>query len=119
MIKINEKQVGGDHYRCVDYQHWDFVCDARLHYLIGCATKYISRWRKKNGLEDLNKALHYIEKADIKGIRGRDLKYHGPVCKFASQFKDKEIIFDICTGSYSLSKSAIKRLIQEHENTFR
>ncbi len=58
----NEKQVAGSHYAGA-YQHWDFVRLAlQGRYLEGCATKYISRWRKKNGLQDLEKACHYVEK---------------------------------------------------------
>jgi hypothetical protein len=58
----NEKQVGGAHYAAA-VQHWDFVA-AVLHdrYLEGCCTKYITRYKKKNGLQDLEKALHYAEK---------------------------------------------------------
>lgn len=61
MDDVNMKQIGGDHYK-TEYQHWDFVADTWQHYLQGCATKYISRWTKKNGKEDLQKAVHYIEK---------------------------------------------------------
>lgn len=59
----NSKQVGGTHYaEGGDCQHWDYVTLNRLGYLEGCATKYVSRWRKKHGRQDLEKALHYIEK---------------------------------------------------------
>lgn len=62
MNNANNKQVGGQHYQSM-YQHWDFV---RLclggRYLEGCVTKYVARWRKKNGLQDLEKALHYLDK---------------------------------------------------------
>jgi len=61
MQRANEKQIGGDHYRC-KYQHWDFATKNHLDYLQGCATKYVSRWRKKNGIQDLKKSLHYVEK---------------------------------------------------------
>ena len=54
-------QEGGDHYQA-EYQHWDFVIEAEIGYLAGNATKYISRWRKKNGVQDLLKALSYIDK---------------------------------------------------------
>jgi len=60
-MDINDKQVGGKHYKC-NYQHWDLVCDLGLNYLEGCITKYVARWRKKNGIEDLHKAVHYLEK---------------------------------------------------------
>ena len=63
MSSANLKQHGGEHYKSRDYQHWDWVCDTGMHYLLGCATKYVSRWRKKNGVEDLKKAIHYLEKA--------------------------------------------------------
>lgn len=65
----NARQVGGDHYAS-EYQHWDFVCDTNMHYLLGCATKYVSRWRKKGGKEDLKKAIHYLEKyMEVQPIR--------------------------------------------------
>ncbi len=60
-------QVGGQHYRA-EYQHWDWVCDIDLHYYPACATKYICRWRIKNGHEDLNKAVHFLEKAQAREI---------------------------------------------------
>lgn len=55
------KQIGGDHYQA-EYQHWDWVIDAGLGYLDGNATKYIPRWKKKGGLNDLLKAKSYIDK---------------------------------------------------------
>ena len=61
MENPNSRQIGGDHYRAV-YQHWDFVADAWLGYFEAQITKYLSRWRKKEGVKDLAKALHYYEK---------------------------------------------------------
>jgi len=54
-------QEGGDHYQ-TEYQHWDWVTDIGMGYLPGNATKYVARWRKKNGLADLKKAMTYIDK---------------------------------------------------------
>lgn len=71
MGTANETQVGGDHYK-TDYQHWDMVCDVfGPEYLMGCASKYIIRWRRKNGLEDLKKSLHYIQKAIERNVPTR------------------------------------------------
>lgn len=56
------KQVGGTHYES-DYQHWSWVSDINLGYLEGCATKYIARWRGKNGVQDVEKAITYLKKA--------------------------------------------------------
>ena len=61
-MRANDKQIAGKHY-VAEYQHWDFVADALSgRYLEGVITKYITRWRKKNGVEDLLKAQHYLEK---------------------------------------------------------
>lgn len=54
-------QVGGTHYQS-EYQHWDFVEESGMGYLEGCASKYLIRWREKNGLEDLKKARSYAQK---------------------------------------------------------
>jgi hypothetical protein len=61
--EANAAQVGGTHYKGTTYQHWDFVIIALMgRYLEGNITKYVSRWRKKNGLQDLQKARHYLDK---------------------------------------------------------
>ncbi|QDP61582.1 MAG: hypothetical protein Tp138OMZ00d2C19078261_43 [Prokaryotic dsDNA virus sp.] len=60
-------QEGGDHYQA-EYQHWDWVIDLNLHYLPATATKYVARWRKKNGIQDLRKAVTYIEKWEKAGL---------------------------------------------------
>jgi len=63
MSKVNEKQVGGEHYKTVSgKQHWDWVVDANVSYLPAQVAKYVTRWRNKNGLQDLEKARHFLEK---------------------------------------------------------
>lgn len=44
------------------YQHWDFAIKIGLSYLEGCATKYVVRWREKEGVKDLWKAMRYLDK---------------------------------------------------------
>ena len=60
-IKASNRQVGGDHYRS-SMECWDYIISNNLGYLEGTAIKYLTRWRKKNGIEDLKKAIHFIEK---------------------------------------------------------
>lgn len=57
----NETQHGGDHYK-TKYEHWDLVVNTGMGYFEGNATKYVSRWRKKGGIQDLRKAHHYVWK---------------------------------------------------------
>jgi hypothetical protein len=60
----DSRQVGGSHYQDVEgEQHWTRIY--RLFgpgYFIGCVTKYVERYQKKNGIEDLLKAQHYVDK---------------------------------------------------------
>jgi len=56
------EQVGGDHYASTGLQHWDLCSKHDLPYLLGCATKYVARHRRKNGREDLEKAASYLER---------------------------------------------------------
>jgi len=61
MSNANTRQVGGEHYKS-EYQHWDFVHDMALGYFEGQITKYISRHRRKNGAQDVQKAIHFATK---------------------------------------------------------
>lgn len=61
MSKANEKQIGGNHYKS-SIQHWDYVVANDLDYFQAQITKYVTRWKKKAGMADLEKALHFLEK---------------------------------------------------------
>lgn len=62
MSEANKYMVGGAHYKQHTYETWDVIADWGLGYFDGNAVKYLSRWRHKNGVEDLRKARHYIDK---------------------------------------------------------
>ena len=63
-MSANDKQVGGNHYKNGKCEHWDYVELNGLRYTEGCATKYATRSRKKyeDPRQDLEKAIHYVEK---------------------------------------------------------
>jgi hypothetical protein len=54
-------QVDGDHYKQMKIQPVEFIHANGIPYLEGNVIKYVSRWRNKNGVADLEKAKHYIE----------------------------------------------------------
>jgi hypothetical protein len=56
-----KKQVAGDHYKDLPIQPVEYIYANAIGYFEGNVIKYISRWRKKNGIADLEKAKHYIE----------------------------------------------------------
>lgn len=58
----NSKQVAGSHYSDKSIQPWDYIHANNLCYFTGNCVKYVSRWRDKGGINDLKKAIHYLEK---------------------------------------------------------
>lgn len=58
--KASSYQIGGSWYSSMKIQPVDFIHKNNIGFLEGCAIKYLVRHRKKNGLEDLKKARHYI-----------------------------------------------------------
>ena len=61
-MTANEEQVGGRHYIEKPIQPWDYIIANKMGYLEGNIIKYVSRYKDKNGLEDLIKAAHYLDK---------------------------------------------------------
>jgi hypothetical protein len=58
----NGKQIAGSHYSDKEIQPWDYIHANNLCYFTGNCVKYVSRWRDKGGINDLKKAIHYLEK---------------------------------------------------------
>ena len=56
-----KKQVGGTHYKEHKIQPFKFIQANNLDYLQGVVIKYIVRYKDKNGIEDLDKIIHYCE----------------------------------------------------------
>lgn len=121
-MKVNDVQIGGDHYKKKAYQHWDFVCDTGMHYILGCASKYVCRWKDKGGIDDLEKSRHYIQKAKEREITApcsnhlfliHDMAYDKIVTDFVTQFdtEEKEILYLMCYEKYDDALYEIGRLI--------
>jgi hypothetical protein len=55
------KQVGGSHYRDKGIQPIIYIHANDLGFCEGNVVKYVTRWREKNGVADLEKAKHYLE----------------------------------------------------------
>ena len=54
-------EVGGNHYKRMVIQPIEFILKNNLGFCEGNVIKYITRYRHKNGKEDLLKARHYID----------------------------------------------------------
>ena len=60
-LKATDRQVGGKHYKNFKLQPIEFITANNLNFIQGCVIKYICRFDKKNGNEDLDKVIHYCE----------------------------------------------------------
>ena len=54
-------QHGGNHYKDMVIQPAEFIHKNKIEFLPGCVIKRMCRWRRKDGLRDLRKAIHEIE----------------------------------------------------------
>ena len=73
--KALDKQIGGSHYKDSKIQPIEYILENNIGYIEGNVIKYVSRWKQKNGVQDLKKARHYLdlliehlEKEDDKSI---------------------------------------------------
>jgi hypothetical protein len=60
MSALNE-QVSGHHYKDKVIQPVEYIYMNNIGYMEGNVIKYITRWKEKGGVADLQKAKHYIE----------------------------------------------------------
>lgn len=59
--KAINKQVGGNHYKEMAEQPIEFITANQLGFCEGNAIKYICRYKAKGGVEDIEKAIHYLQ----------------------------------------------------------
>lgn len=61
-MTANDRQVSGSHYKSCAIEPWDYNIANNLPFMEGEIIKYVTRWRVKNGIADLEKAVHFLEK---------------------------------------------------------
>lgn len=57
-----EKAINPNHYKQGNIEVIEYILDQKFSYLEGNIIKYVSRYKNKNGLEDLKKAQWYLER---------------------------------------------------------
>ena len=65
------KQIGGSHYKKFKIQPYEFISHNALSFFQGCVIKYVCRYMNKNGIQDLEKVIHYCE---LEILKMKDLK---------------------------------------------
>ena len=56
-----DKQIGGSHYKSFHIQPYEFISKNNLSFFQGNVVKYVCRYLSKNGVEDLQKIIHYCQ----------------------------------------------------------
>lgn len=54
-------QVGGTHYKSLKIQPIEYIHANGIPFAEGSVIKYVTRWRDKGGIKDLEKARHFID----------------------------------------------------------
>lgn len=67
MTQADTRQIGGNHYKSKAIQPWEameawMTAAEFAGYLRGNVIKYVARCNDKGGLQDLEKARHYLDK---------------------------------------------------------
>ena len=56
-----KEQIAGSHYKDFAIQPAEFIHKNGIGFLEGCVIKRVCRWRKKDGVQDLKKAIHELQ----------------------------------------------------------
>ena len=57
------RQIGGDHYKDMAIQPFEFISKNELTFFQGNVVKYVCRYKRKNGIQDLKQRISvYITK---------------------------------------------------------
>lgn len=116
-------QVGGNHYTAMKYQPIEFAMKCQLNPVQFSIVKYVSRYKNKNGLQDLAKALHFCQIAESMDKEPIEDDIHwltSEIYKFIhdnrmSPLQDLIISF-VCTKEYDRSGNFIRKLMVELES---
>ena len=63
-----DKQIGGSHYKKFKIQPYEFISKNDLSFFQGNVVKYVCRYQRKGGAEDIKKIIHYCQ-LELKKMR--------------------------------------------------
>ena len=80
--------ISNQHYKELAIQPTEYIVKNNIPFCEGNVIKYVSRWRDKGGVEDLKKAISYLEYLIEEDERNRPSHYatisYGPTCFYTS-----------------------------------
>jgi hypothetical protein len=60
-LMAKETQIGGNHYKALRIQPYEYIMANNIPYLEANVIKYVTRHRLKGRQEDIKKAIHNLE----------------------------------------------------------
>ena len=63
-----DRQIGGSHYKDFVIQPYEFISKNDLSFFQGNVVKYVCRYQRKGGAEDIKKIIHYCQ-LELKKMR--------------------------------------------------
>ena len=117
-MKATDIQIGGNHYKDMIMQPIELINTLGCSFIQGCIIKYISRYKAKNGAQDIGKCIHYAEMA----IQLKDRKYYRSdtyiketnlfVAKNKLTILQRGIIINALSNKYNVVITLCKELLQ-------
>lgn len=113
-------QVGGDHYKNRAMQPIELITKTRCTFIQGCIWKYITRYKEKNGKEDIQKCIHYAQLAiqlkDNGQLGYRKLDIVREYCKVNNLSKEQEAVIMLTAyDSYQRVIDECKVMLEEYK----
>lgn len=116
MKKALYSQVGGNHYQNMPYQPVILFAKTKCTAFQANIWKYITRYKNKNGKEDIEKCIHYAALAKELKCKGFQYRNVGPVFDFCRKNKLPKEIARIVTlalfDEYDKVIECCKRIIE-------
>lgn len=118
-----ETQIGGNHYKNMAMQPVEFASKAKLNFIQGSIVKYISRYKNKNGKQDIEKAAHFAKLAIDLNEQGSEFMFNLGLaytyCKAnkLSQAQTNIIVSTIKEDYYNVVRYCNQLIKQEYQLT--
>lgn len=115
-MNVLDKQVGGQHYKGA-YQPLQLICKMQMNFIQGNILKYPSRFIKKNGHQDLQKAIHYcqlgaeLEPTNVSHFSKKEALLYMKLNELPEDFV--EFIEQLCNQNWLFCSSYIIRLDEQ------
>lgn len=122
MNDASQHQVGGSHYTNMARQPFDLIKKINANFWVGNVIKYVARYKAKNGIEDLKKAMHYLEWIEQNhvfqpSVVGAAMEI-GAFCN-ANQMSrlENQILWFAYSSQIYLAKCRLEELIEQFQNS--